>query len=302
MKSQKSSEIKVGMTVFIGTLLLVWVIIWAKGISVFEEKRDIQIEFSSVPGLAEGDPVDINGVRTGRVNNIELQNNSVIVDVEISNSVRLASDATFSLLMLDMMGGKKISISPGISLSELDYSKTQKGFFPGDISTAIAALNSVQSDLVIVVKDAKKSLGLVNELLEDGKLKSEFLESLNNLQLLTKNVSSVFDENKKNIGSMISNGSKLAASVEEVIQSNKVQFSSLLVQMSELAVKSKSLISSMNSIIDETKAKNNNAGKLLYDKEMYDNLKTTLNQLNELTKIFTEQLKKDGLNVDAHIF
>jgi len=302
MESKRKSEIKVGITVFAGTLLLVWLIIWVKDISIFANNRQIKIEFASVPGLELGDPVTINGVRSGKVENIKLNDNSVDVTIEIPEKIQLHSDATFSLLMLDMMGGKKISISPGSSKSVLDYSAVQFGYFPGDISTAIAALNSVQTDLVTVVKDVKVTLGLVNNLMAGGDIKKEVLISLKSLQNLTENITTVINENKGSFKTLLSNGSKLAKSTNEIVQENKSQIPVLLEQINTLIGKSKTLISSVTDMLDETKAQKNNFGKILYDKEIYSKLKFTLSQLRELTKIFIEQLKKDGLNVDAHIF
>jgi len=302
MNSNNKSEIKVGITVFIGTLLLVWLIIWVKNVSIFSHNKEILIEFSSVPGLSIGDPVTINGVREGEVEKIKLNNNSVTVTIKIPDNIHLKSDATFSLLMLDMMGGKKISIKQGISQSELNYSEVQSGYFPGDISTAVAALNSVQSDLVTMVRDAKVTLGLVNDLMAKGDIKREILISLKGLQDLTANITSVIDKNKHNFNMLMANGSKLAESANEVVQENKSQIPVLLKKIGNLTDKSKTMIVSITEMLNETKTGKNNIGKLLYDKQMYFKLKTTLSQLQELTKIFTEQLKKDGLNVDAHIF
>jgi len=302
MNSNNKSEIKVGITVFIGTLLLVWLIIWVKNVSIFSHNKEILIEFSSVPGLSIGDPVTINGVREGEVEKIKLNNNSVTVTIKIPDNIHLKSDATFSLLMLDMMGGKKISIKQGISQSELNYSEVQSGYFPGDISTAVAALNSVQSDLVTMVRDAKVTLGLVNDLMAKGDIKREILISLKGLQDLTANITSVIDKNKHNFNMLMANGSKFAESANEVVQENKSQIPVLLKKIGNLTDKSKTMIVSITEMLNETKTGKNNIGKLLYDKQMYFKLKTTLSQLQELTKIFTEQLKKDGLNVDAHIF
>lgn len=302
MESNSKSEVKVGITVFVGTLLLVLLIIWVKDISIFSHNKEILIEFSSVPGLSQGDPVTINGVKKGKVEKIKLNDNSVTVTIGIPENIHLKSDASFSLLMLDMMGGKKISIKQGTAESELNYSEVQLGYFPGDISTAIAALNSVQSDLVTMVKDAKVTLGLVNDLMANGDIKEEILVSLKGLQSLTANISNVIDENKDNFNTLISNSNKLVKTTNDVMQENKSQIPILLKQIGSLTAKSKVLIESVSDMLSETKNQKNNLGKILYDKEMYLKLKTTLGQLHELTKIFIEQLKKDGLNVDAHIF
>lgn len=58
----------------------------------------------------------------------------------------------------------------------------------------------------------------------------------------------------------------------------------------------------MNDLTKETKNQQNNVGKLLYDENMIKDLKQTLNQVNELTSLLIDQLKNDGINVDANIF
>ena len=56
-----------------------------------------------------------------------------------------------------------------------------------------------------------------------------------------------------------------------------------------------------NEFTSEIKNKNNNLGKLLYDKELYDNLTQSVAKLSEISKILLEQLKKEGIKIDAHI-
>jgi S-adenosylmethionine/arginine decarboxylase-like enzyme len=56
-----------------------------------------------------------------------------------------------------------------------------------------------------------------------------------------------------------------------------------------------------NQFTSEVKNKNNNLGKILYDKELYDNLTQSVAKLSEISKILLEQLKKEGININAHI-
>jgi hypothetical protein len=43
-------------------------------------------------------------------------------------------------------------------------------------------------------------------------------------------------------------------------------------------------------------------GRILYDENLLNDLKSTIEKTNKLLKIFTEQLEGEGLNVDANIF
>ena len=66
--------------------------------------------------------------------------------------------------------------------------------------------------------------------------------------------------------------------------------------------KSDTLLTDLNNLTKETMNQQNNVGKLLYDEDVIKDLKQTLKQVNDLTSILIEQLKNDGINVDANIF
>ena len=65
---------------------------------------------------------------------------------------------------------------------------------------------------------------------------------------------------------------------------------------------SNKLLSEVDGLIVQTKNKENNLGKILYDETLINELKSTLSQTQKLLKIFVEQLEGEGLNVDANIF
>ncbi|NOX16811.1 MAG: MCE family protein [Chlorobi bacterium] len=302
MKNEVKSNVKVGVTVFAGVILFVLVIIWAKNLSFFSEQKHIVVSYSMVPGLELGDLVTVNGVRSGKVEEISQKYSHVLVTIGLDKEVKLQKDASFNLMMLDLMGGKKIEISPGVSPDEMDYNEIQQGLFSGDVSTMMVTLNSLQSDLVGIIKDVRKSLDIVSDLYNEGELKDELYDILKSTKELTNDVSALVKENDETIKSLLSRSNKLAENANNLIEENDEKISSLLEKLNETAAKSNELITSMNAFMDETKNKNNNLGKILYDEEMFKKLTETLNELNELSKIINKQMKGSGFKVDADIF
>ena len=65
---------------------------------------------------------------------------------------------------------------------------------------------------------------------------------------------------------------------------------------------SDSLVTKLNFIADETLSGDNNIGKLLYDDSLFISLSKTIEQTKELTKVILDQIKEDGVKVDASIF
>ena len=65
---------------------------------------------------------------------------------------------------------------------------------------------------------------------------------------------------------------------------------------------SRDLLVKVNNFMDKTEKNENNLGKMLNDPDLMNDLKSTLQQVKELTKVLIDQLKAKGLEVNAHIF
>ncbi|MCO6473644.1 MAG: MCE family protein [Melioribacteraceae bacterium] len=302
MEEQKKTEIKVGITVLAGIIVFVLVLMWAKNISVFSDKQLVKIEFPQVPGLEIGDLVTVYGVRSGHVEDLTISESGVLVSISIDENIELKSDALFSITMLDLMGGKKIEISPGIATQTLDYSKIQKGYFYGDITSVMSLFHNVEADLVSVVKEVKAALEGVNTLLADGTLGENINDNLIQVSNLVSNLNGLISENKDELSDLIKNGNRLSTSAADLIEQNRDQIDSLFISINNATFNLDALIKNADDLITETKSSNNNLGKILYKDSLLVDLKKMLDQTNSLMKIVLEQLKGDGLNVDANIF
>jgi phospholipid/cholesterol/gamma-HCH transport system substrate-binding protein len=301
MKDQSKTEIKVGIMVIAGTLLFLWVLGWAKNFSFSANDKYLEIKFPTVAGLELGDPVTVNGVRKGSVEDFKIESEDVIVNVKLDSDVDLKKDAEFAISMLDLMGGKKINISPGNSPEEIDYSKVQQGQFNADIPRVMTMLGSMQEDLNGTIKDVRVTLTSLNNYLTDQQLNENIKSSIANLKDLTHKLNTLIDRNGENLSQIASNTVELTQDAKELIHNNKESIQSSISGLNTVIQRSDSLLSKLNNLADETTARKNNLGKLLYDENLYNDLAGTLKDVKELTKILTEQLKGEGINVDANI-
>lgn len=302
MNKNKKTDIKVGITVIIGITILLLTFGWIKNIKIADDSNKLRINFNSVAGLQIGDPVLVNGLKEGFVESIENKNNNIIVICDLEKDISLKKDATFGILMLDLMGGKKIEIHPGTSEEPLDYSKVQNGKFAGDISTAIAVLSNVQDDLVDVIKEVKISLNNVNELFLNDSLFNEAENVLKNMNMLTYKVNKLIESNEKDISSLIKSTKELTDEAGSVLKENRNEVKSLVGSADEMIKSSQQLLDKLNHFASEVKGKKNNLGKMLYDEELMSDLKKSIRELKNLAEILNKQIKDEGINVDANIF
>jgi phospholipid/cholesterol/gamma-HCH transport system substrate-binding protein len=301
MKDQSKTEIKVGIMVVVGTLVFLWVIGWAKNYSLSTNEKSLEIKFPTVAGLEIEDPVTVNGVRKGSVQDFKIETSDVIVKVKLDPDVDLRKDASFAVTMLDLMGGKKINIEPGTSSEEIDYNQVQHGEFQADIAGVLTMLGSMQGDLNNTIKDVKITLTSLNNYLTDKQLNEDVKTSVANLKDLTHKLNILIDENKNDLKKLTSNAGELTADAKDLLHNNKEIIQTSINDLQNVLKHTDSLLTKINSIADETTRRKNNLGKLLYDETMYNNLTETLSELKKMTKLVVEQLNGKGLNVDANV-
>jgi phospholipid/cholesterol/gamma-HCH transport system substrate-binding protein len=302
MKDQRKTEIRVGITVIVGLIIFIWILGWAKNFSLSSDQKTLLVKFNSVSGLEVGDNVSVNGVRKGFVESFKLEGDKVIVSLSLDSDVKLQKDATFSISMLDLMGGKKVNINPGMSPQPLNYNEVQTGIFYADIPEVMSMLGKVEGDIPAIIKDIKITLSSLNNYLTDNDLNTDIKSSLSNLSKASKKLNILLDENREGINQLTQNTVKLTQNVNDFLNENKSSLKSSVEELNKVLTQTDSLLISVNTFSGEIKNKKNNIGKILYDDKLYDNLSQSLTQLNELTKILIEQLKGKGVNVDANIF
>lgn len=302
MKNQRKTEIRVGITVLIGVIVFLWVLGWAKDISFDSDRKELIVSFESVAGLNVGDAVTLKGIRKGSVENIFIEDNSAFVKISLDENVNLKSDATFSIMVLDLMGGKKVEIDPGTSLDPINYSNIQNGIFLGDISTTMSMLGSVQGDLVEVIYEVKKTLKSMNKLLGDDNFTEKMNQSVNSLNRLINKTDKLISDNNETIGELLKNSNELVKTSNDLISENKTEIKDAVNNINNLVKNTDSLVLKLDDFVNEVKSKENNLGKVIYDEEFISDLKVTLNQLKELSDVVLQQLKGKGFKVDADIW
>ncbi|MFC2082118.1 MlaD family protein [Bacteroidota bacterium] len=302
MKDIRKAEIRVGITVLVALFVFIWLLGWAKNFSFGSDDTILSVRFNNIAGLTIGDVVMINGVKSGYVDDVKAVENSVIAKLNMEPNVDIRSDAKFSIMMLDLMGGKKVEISPGISSSKIDYSLIHSGLFAGDISSSMAMLATVQSDLIVVIREAKTAISSINKLISDDKFYDNLNKSVDNLSALAEKLSEIFSQNDENLSKILESSSELIDNTNTFLMDNKTNLDTAISRVNYLIENTNHLVTKMNKVFTEIETKENNLGELLYDKSFMDDMKSSLNQVKELSRILIEQLKGEGIKIDADIF
>jgi len=301
MTNEKRTEIKVGITILTALILFFLIFAWAKNFSVNNTGKLLKVKFNTVAGLEIGDLVTVNGVRKGLVNSISTDGNFALAEIKFKEKVSLMEDATFTIMMLDLMGGKKIAIDAGHSSNKLNYSEIQNGQFAGDVATSMAMLSSVQNDLVDVIKEIKISLKGINKFVGDSSFIYNATSSIKSIKNLSSNLNRLISENRDMVKDIIKNTKQLTGKTNDFIDSNKVEIKKSIVNLNKTLKSSNALMVKLNKLSDEITKKENNIGKIIYDKKLVEDIKTSFSEIKKLVKIVNKQLENGGLEVKADV-
>jgi len=111
------SEMVVGLFVAVGLACLGYLAIKLGKLEVFGAAGyTVTADFPSVAGLKVGDPVEIAGVRIGRVDSLGLsEDDRARLTLRVNDGVKLQEDAIASVRARGLIGDKFVLISPGAS-------------------------------------------------------------------------------------------------------------------------------------------------------------------------------------------
>jgi phospholipid/cholesterol/gamma-HCH transport system substrate-binding protein len=264
---KKEKAIKVGFFIVIVLLLFVFGQLWLVRFNVGKGGYTLNIFYDDVSGLKTDDPVRVYGIKKGKVLDMKMQEDGVLVKVWIENSVVLKEDARASIQDVAMISGTKtIVVNPGISDKRLDISKTLQGAANKGLSTVeIGGITGQIEDLMSTLKGAMAGSEGTFEALGS---------TLRELEIVLK-------ENRKELNKTIKGGS---ANLE----------------------KTKALLDNLDSTIKELdltlkqiNSKKGTMGKLVYDDKLYSNLTKAAASLDTLLVDFR---KNPGKYVKISVF
>jgi len=110
------TDILVGIFVLVGMTCLGYLTIRLGKLEMFGAQGYVLFaDFASVAGLKPGDPVEIAGVKIGRVEGMSLAEDKARLTLRLNDGVKLQEDVIASVRARGLIGDKFVLVSPGAS-------------------------------------------------------------------------------------------------------------------------------------------------------------------------------------------
>jgi len=266
-KQLKWSQLKVGLTVVIASIVLGVLILLMSGGGLFTSKIIVKSYFPDASGLTPGSPVRLSGVDIGNVKAIQVVPGRPLDPVEVVMKVNtkyrffLRKDSVTLLSTAGVLGATYINIDsshakgPEAQDGDVLPSEEQKGY-----EDVVRAANSSLQNMDVLLKRMDRIIafvesgqGSIGKLIYDPQLYNRVNATVAEFQGLVNDIA----QGNGSIGKLIEND--------------------------DLYNKANASIDKINNLIDEVNSGNGTIGKFLKDPSLYNNANQTITNLKQLT-------------------
>jgi len=273
----KETQFKVGVFVVICLLALFlsysWLMDWFMG-SRFDSYR---VLFDQVSTLEKGNTVYYRGVRVGKVSNLTIRTDGILLDLLVDSKVKISTDAVFTIKDKDMMGTKSLEITPGVSTQWLTDKEIYMGRGLPGFSDLISNVNTLSAKVELLIDQLNKDelfTEKLNKLLDNADVS---LKDLNKL---------MHDLDNSDLIISFTELRKASESLQALVKDNEQNLTSTLSAAVNTFAKVDSLVvvttEAMAYINTKLKNEDSNVNKLLSDEELYINLVKSTKELEQL--------------------
>ena len=298
---QKGREIKVGVLVLLGGVLLVLGVNYLKGFNPLGNGREFHAVYERIDGLAVSNPVVVNGFKVGQVAAIDFDARGsgalhVTFLIEQPN-LQLPDDTKARIVSNDLFGTKAIDLIPGRSVDLVQAGDT----LPSEIEMGIA--ESVKQELIPLRQRTDQLIAGVDEILLN--LQTVFQDSatqglpkafesiqrtMENLESTSRTLDLTVEENRTALNGIVNNMAEITGFINDQqgnlsnALGNFSQISDSLASL-ELAStlrKADASIAELNRLLEGLNAGEGSLGKLLQSDSLHDGLVATNKELQFL--------------------
>lgn len=281
-----SREVKTGILAIGAILLFIFGYSYLKGTNLLEKNRTFYVKYDNVEGLAKSAPVTINGLKVGKVSNIDFENQAggLIVEFTLEDDFDFSKNSQVRIYSSGLIGGKSLGIFPVYDQATIAKSGDT---LSGSIEDGM--LSAVTKALGPLEKKVNNTLSTVDTLLlaftdiVDEPTRNNLKDAINNLSSTLQSLNGV--SNKLNRVLDI-NGDKLDRTFTnlDVTTQNFAKLSDSLAQIETGQIISdlENFTGQLNEIAQAIDRGEGNLGKLLKEEQVYENLEAATKQLEEL--------------------
>ncbi|MBL7976281.1 MAG: MCE family protein, partial [Candidatus Kapabacteria bacterium] len=226
-KNLRSTEIKVGIITFSAILLAIIGISLGRGMTVAPAGKVMSIRFNNANGIEPSSPVWINGFKRGSVLTVKPDNGSVLVTASLDNYDDIKQDVSARVTILELTGGKKIEIMPGMSTTPWNGNEIKGASVP-DFGELLAVVGDMGADAKVLIRRLDTISAHLNVLMADGTFINNVKQMTSDASKTVADIRALVEANKQNLNVAIVNMRTLSEDLKRLVTDNEPAVNSII--------------------------------------------------------------------------
>jgi len=311
------SELRVGLFVLVGILILAVATFYVTGAGPWGAKYHILTYLPTVSGLATGAPVRLDGVEIGNVDRITLvprergkppdhmHNIEVRMHLDQKYQNDILTDSVATLVTEGLLGNRYVNIQRGFTGVPIRDGQAVPGGEEKAIAEVVersadvlANLKALSETIQDIVADVQNGKGTLGKLLTDD----QAYRHLNSILSRSDQIVGKVESGQGTIGKLVMTdemSDKVEKTVDQLntiladLRSQKGTLGKLLYDPT-LYDQAKEAIANGNAVIGDVRAGKGSLGKLARDETLYNKLRDTSSNLSEATAKLNQNTNTAG--------
>jgi len=279
-----TKNVKIALTVLVGLVLLYWGINYLKGINLLTPANYFYTEVESTDGLLQAAPITVNGFQVGQVReiNYDYEKNKITVMLSMNKEMKIPEGSTINMVT-GLMGGASLvlNLGNGPAMKAGTYIPTTD--VPG-------LIDNVKDNVVPMVYNmlpkVDSIMGNVNNLTGNPALAASLtrLDAITRqLQISAQQLTVLMNGLNRSVPGVMNNVNGITTNLTDAT-GNLTDLSSSLKQMplDETMTKLNTTLANLQALSEQLNDKNSSLGKIVNDRELYDNANHAIASLDSL--------------------
>lgn len=302
MKKNTSLYLAVGLVVLLAIIILIFGLFFLNDKDPREVFDTYFLRFPQVSTLTLDDPVKINGVKLGKVEDIHLAGTKVLVVVRIRNDVRIPVGSEIRVQNIGIMGERQIGVILRDSSQNYAPGDTIDGQFDAGIAEALGLAGEIIDSTKILISSVHQ---VMDSTIANPEFREKFRTMMDKAEYLEDRLSKMLADTDPQLKKSLKNLNDATVKVNALLDTTAAPIGGLLSDASGLMKDAGGVIGKLDAVTDRLTAltsklqsTDNTAGILLNDRALHDDLVQTLHSADSLFQIILQ----DGLDINVDFF
>jgi phospholipid/cholesterol/gamma-HCH transport system substrate-binding protein len=284
MAIKSNVEFRVGVVTLFAIAILIGSLYWLQGYKLERNAQRFRVFFKDVGTLAVGDRVTVSGVLKGKVNRLNLTDEGVLVELLVYRDVVLKRGSQFVIRNYGLMGERFIAVIPGTDSIQIDTAVISNGSYDTGLPEVMGLMGEMITELRNLVSSFRRSIG------SDSSM-DKFNRAITNLESISKSLSGYVSRNENKLDQTAENFLNASKDLSQMFSRNTVLVDSSVNRMNRVSIQLEAFVTQLDTLAKSARtfadALNKGDGTLqalVEDRQLYDNLSKTANNLDDLIK------------------